>query len=340
MAVSGERMTRTAGADGDRKRVGYSGFLSSARNLVLPVGSNLHAGKLGGYYIDFSLKPRSPSWSTGWLAASDQHHVVAAQWGLGCYERHVSGEGDEWLSGALNAAEYLLGEQQRQGPRAGGWVHRRPMAHTFRVDPPWLSAMAQGEGASLLVRAHAATGEERFAEAARRALIPLARSTGEGGVRVALADGFFLEEYPTDPQSLVLNGGIYALWGYYDVAVALGDRDARGQFQRGVDALAAEIHRWDTGRWSRYDLLPRRVVNVASPGYHLLHINQLRALQLVAPRPQIAAAAATFERYWDSRAHRARAFVHKVCFRLVVPRHPLLARRTRLGRAVTTTEDD
>ncbi len=74
------------------------------------------------------------------------------------------------------------------------------MPHTYSLDAPWLSAMAQGEGASLLIRVHQRNGHERYADAARRALRILDLPTAEGGVRAALGDGFFLEEYPTDPH--------------------------------------------------------------------------------------------------------------------------------------------
>ncbi len=335
MAVSDRKLRGgDRAAARSRRGSGYSGFLSSAANLVLPVGSRLRPGEVAGYFIDFSLKARAPQWEDGWRAvrASDQHYVVAAQWGLGCYERYLEGEGDAWLAAALDAAEYLLGEQQRRGPNRGGWVHHRPMTHTFRIEPPWLSAMAQGEAASLFVRVYRATREERFAEAARDALLPLGRWRADRGLRVELGDGFFLEEFPTDPPSLVLNGGIYALWGYYDVGIAFGDGGAMAEFELGADTLAANVGRWDTGSWSRYDLFPRRLVNVASPAYHRLHINQLRAMSLIAPRPELEAAASRFERYWASRRRRAAAFARKAAFRLLIPRHPLLAQRTPFGR--------
>ena len=179
---------------------------------------------------------------------------------------------------------------------AGG-LTTKPKTTPIGSNLPWLSAMAQGEGASLLVRAHAATKDDRFADAAHRALGSLAVPIAEGGLRARLGAGFFLEEYPTDPPSHVLNGGIFALWGYHDVALGLGDEVARREFERGVDTLAQNVGRWDTGSWSRYDLFPRRVDNVASSAYHLLHINQLLAMQLIAPSPELAAAAARFEGY-------------------------------------------
>jgi heparosan-N-sulfate-glucuronate 5-epimerase len=321
------------GSDEGAERRGYPGFFSSARGLLLPVGSQVRSDGLGGYYIDFSLKASTPRWPPEWLGdPADHAHVVTAQWGLGCYERYLRGEGEPWLAAAIDSADHMLGEQERGGVRDGGWSHQKAKSHTYQLVPPWLSAMAQGEGASLLVRAHAATNDDRFAEGARRALGPLAVPTAEGGVRSSIGAGFFLEEYPTDPPSHVLNGGIFALWGYRDVALALGDEEARREFERGVDTLAQNLGRWDTGSWSRYDLFPRRVDNVASSAYHLLHINQLLAMQLIAPRPELAAAAERFEGYRRSRPNRMRAFGRKALFRLLVPRNRLLAHRTPFAR--------
>ena len=219
-------------------------------------------------------------------------------------------------------------EQQQDD---GAWPHLAPMPHTYRLDAPWLSGMAQGEGASLLIRVHMRSGDERLADAARRALRVLDRPTGQGGVRAPLGDGFFLEEYPTEPPSLVLNGGIFALWGYCDAAIAFADGDAAAAFDEGVDTLAANLGRWDTGGWSLYDLFPHPTPNIASSAYHLLHTTQLRAMQLVAPRPVFERTADRFDAYARSRRLRAEAFARKVAFRLMVPRNPFLAHRMPLG---------
>ncbi len=61
-----------------------------------------------------------------------------------------------------------------------------PMKHTFPLRPPWISAMAQGEGASLLVRVFQETGDERYAEAAQSALLPLDVDAVDGGARAVL----------------------------------------------------------------------------------------------------------------------------------------------------------
>src|SRR5829696_4157501 len=81
------------------------------------------------------------------------------------------------------------------------------------------------------------------------------------------------------------------------------------------------------GSSSLYDLFPHPVPNVASSAYHSLHTTQLRAMQLITPRPEFERTADTFENYARSRASGARAFAVKSAFRMVVPRTRVLAHR-------------
>lgn len=307
-------------------------FLSSAKRFSLHPGSQVEADSVNGYYIDLRIKAASPRWPPDGF--QDKLHVFTSQWGLGCYERYLAGDGDEWLQAAIAASEHLVRIQTRGGKQDGGWIHKKPYRHTFRVRPPWLSAMAQGQGASLLVRAHRATNEERFAEAATRALNPFAIPSSDGGVRAFLGGRPFPEEFPTEPPSFVLNGGIFAIWGNYDVWKGLGDEAAGAAFNENMVMLAANLHRWDTGYWSRYDLYPHAVMNVASSSYHVLHISQLRAMQLIAPRREFSEAVTRFEEYAVRRVNLARIFLRKSVFRVLVPRNRVVARV--LGRRVDT----
>ncbi len=294
-----------------------------------PIGRNWSPGEqVHGYYIDFTLKPVSAEWPPVWLEPLErQLHVATAQWGLGAYERFLDGEGEAWLEAARKAGDHLLEIQERGGSRDGGWLHRAPMPHTFRLDPPWLSAMAQGEGASLLTRLHLQTGEERYAEAALRALKTMELPVAAGGTLAEFEGQPFLEEYPTEIPSCVLNGTIFAIWGLHDVGRGLGDAAAMDSFERTTTALAALISRFDAGYWSRYDLYPHLKPNIASPAYHLLHIRQLTALDRLSPRPQFQPVIDRFEAYRDSKANRRRAVAAKVVFRLGNPRNQLLAHR-------------
>lgn len=307
---------------------GKPSALGTAGNFSAPIGTRVDAADPSGYYIDLRSKAvsseRPPIW---YRRGSPRPHVSLIQWGLGCHERYLAGDGADWLQAARWVADELLEIQQGEGPQAGGWVHDFPYKHTYSLTPPWLSGMAQGEGASLLVRIHRATGERRYADAALAALAPMRTPASEGGVAANLGPGRVPEEYPTSPASYVLNGCIFALWGCYDVAVALTDSGADELAREGIEALADSLQLFDTGWWSRYDLFPHPLVNLASPVYHRLHINQLRAMALIEGDPRFEATAERFESYAASSLNRARAYSAKVLFRLAVPRNRWLAHR-------------
>lgn len=307
---------------------GAPNLLGSESSFEPPIGHNIElGGKPRGYYIDFSLKNESSAWPPYWMEDRPrQFGVTNAQWGLGAYERYLDGQGEEWLAGARTCADYIVANLQEGGPLDGAWLHLQPMPHTFPLDPPWVSAMAQGEIASLLTRMYLESGEERYGDAAQRTLRSLLLPSAEGG-SLAEVDGHpVLEEYPTATPSAVLNGWIFAIWGTYDLAHGLGNAEAEKLFEATLDGLAALIDRYDCGYWSCYDLYPHRLPNLASPSYHLLHIRQLKALNMLAPRPSLAAAIERFEGYRGRPANRRRAMAEKIAFRLVVPRNRRMAR--------------
>ena len=300
-------MAAGGGVQVAQEREGVGEFPTAAGPAIAP-------GAVRGYYIDLRPKAAAAGWPPAWLSPGSLW-VNVAQWGLGSFERHLAGEEGPWLEWARAVADPLVAHQDGDG----GWSHRDAYKHTFPLAAGWRSAMAQGEGASLLVRIGNETGDERYLDAARHAVraFPEAR----------LGDGRLPEEYPTAPPSFVLNGAIFAIWGLYDVWLGAADEDAGERFRERVDTLAANVHRWDTGWWSRYDLFPHPVANVASPSYHRLHVLQLRALHLLDPRPELERTAARCESYAEGPWGRRRALAQKVAFRAAVPRRRSLARR-------------
>ena len=121
----------------------------------------------------------------------------------------------------------------------------------------------------------------------------------DGGTLATLEGGPFVEEYPTTPASYVLNGALFAVWGYHDVGLALRDSDTSERFDELIAVLERALHHYDAGYWSRYDLYPHLIPNVASPAYHLLHIKQL---QVMGRLTEIAAFSRMAERFEGYRA--------------------------------------
>src|SRR5690348_6475686 len=112
---------------GDTSRRFNAGFWSSAKSFYLPVGRLIDPA--GG----------------------------RAQYGLGSYERYLAGEGDQWLEAALATARHMLSIQSDDG----AWRELEDYPHTFPLRGPWVSGITQGQGASLLVRMHLASGEQQ-----------------------------------------------------------------------------------------------------------------------------------------------------------------------------------
>jgi heparosan-N-sulfate-glucuronate 5-epimerase len=114
-------------------------------------------------------------------------------------------------------SDWFVWERDEEGRVAFEFAY----PHTCRLEPPWYSAVAQGESANLLIRATVSLDRPELAQAPVRAVLPLV--SPDSHVVAETDEGPVLEEYPTDPPSHVLNGWIYALWGLYDIAAAGGE---------------------------------------------------------------------------------------------------------------------
>lgn len=244
--------------------------------------------------------------------------VDVVQIGLGAIQQ----QDVEWL----DVVAVVVAWVERAMDEEGLLPYRFPMRHTYPLAAPWYSSLAQGEAASLLVRAAEVLGRPDLRELADRAIASL---LDLGSELVALTpEGPVLQEYPTRPPAHVLNGWITSLWGLFDVArsprSSSGDTVAAAAgeaFEAGVATLAARIGRYRTPiGWSRYDLYPHPLANVASPSYHRLHIGHLRTMNELAPHDIFIEVADEWERGAASIAAQSFALTRKVAFRLSRPR--------------------
>ena len=258
-----------------------------------------------GYFIDFRAKTRTASaHSPARLLPAD-----LAQLALGWWDCALGGEAS--ASASFEAAAALLEEQGRERSGELLWTYAVPVPK-YRLEPPWCSALAQGQAASVFVRAYMRGGDERFAVAARKAIAPLLPASTSGLVAVT-PDGVVPEEAPSDPPSLILNGWIYALWGLWDVAVGLGDRDCRAVFEDSARCLRRTLERYDVGWWSRYSLYPHPLPDLAKPFYHRLHVDQLEVLYRLLGYRELLDASRRWARY-DTVPHRLAVLAQKVLF--------------------------
>jgi hypothetical protein len=198
------------------------------------------------------------------------------------------------------------------------WNHQFDWEYRNTLKAPWYSGLAQGQGVSLLLRAHAHASDKKYLQAAERAFVPLTRLITGGGVLFEDQEkNLWIEEYLVDPPTHILNGFIWALWGVFDYWLAREDAAARDVFDRSVATLLHNLAKYDTGYWSLYEQSGTRLKMLASPFYHRLHVVQLRVMALLTGNQLFNQVASRWERYTQSGANRTRALLEKSVFKLL-----------------------
>lgn len=288
-------------------------------------GRQFGPGQLLGYYNDLTAKAH-------WTGPVDGDGLPLNQDVLGRFIyfpttllQKALGHWDRWLESGrtqetdrtafLKLAAWALRAQDENG----GWPIW-PVVGLKAASP--YSAMSQGEGISVLVRAYSLTRDEEYVAAARRALGPLFAPVEQGGTCRSIAEGLVLEEVPQEPPNTVLNGWIFALYGLYDYLLVAKGQDGgylqvEAALQASLRALVACLPQFNAGFWSYYDTSS----NLASPFYQQLHIAQLKALELTFPEhaESLRRWRQLFEHQAASRLNRTKAVALKAYQKLRRP---------------------
>jgi heparosan-N-sulfate-glucuronate 5-epimerase len=146
---------------------------------------------------------------------------------------------------------------------------------------------------SLLIRLYHRTGDRRYLRAALKAVRPLTVFVPRGGLQTVFRGHLWLEEYPTRPRSMVLNGFMQTLLGLYDIRAY--SRTAARLYARGRRSLVhlGPLYRRPVGGLTQYHLgyLTANSWHVESPAYHAAHIRLLHMLDSVGPSERLRALA-------------------------------------------------
>jgi len=268
------------------------------------LGRHFSTTELKGYYNNLTEKvirlphlldneelPTSPDESGGQILFP----VAIFQYGLGCYDLYLaSGQSDNrYLRKFMQCAEWAVDKQEP----SGAWNN-----FFFRHPQHPYGAMAQGEGVSLLLRAYALTGEERFLATSQKAINFMLKPVSEGGT----ADGHILLEYTHLPA--VMNGWIFAWWGLYDYVIVAQDKGHYKEWlEKSCASLEENLSAFSNTYWSMYDLAG----HIVSPFYHHLHIAQMQAMYQLTGHAIFRHYQEKWERDKSSKLCFARAFVKK-----------------------------
>ena len=313
------------------RRIASAYLLGGQSHLTFwhePPEENLNASgnELGEYYMLFTEKANYkgvydstgiPQLDYRGKIGRQYNPIAIAQYGLGNCNLFRRTGSAECSNKFLQVADWLVGhlEQNQQGLAV--WNHNFDWEYRDTLRAPWYSALAQGQGISVLVRAHKQSGDPGYLDAAQQALASFFKPVAEGGVTFTDEQGdIWFEEYIVSPPTHILNGFIWAAWGIYDYFLATRDHSAQDLFARAVGTLTRNLDRYDLGFWSLYEQSGTRLPMVASPFYHQLHVVQLRAMHRLTGEETFARVADRWEGYGRSRSKRTRALCYKSAFKL------------------------
>lgn len=215
------------------------------------------------------------------------------QYGLACYDLYLMKHDETFLQDAQCCGEWALSHQHPDG----SWDCFGEGVY---------SSMAQGEAISLLTRLYTSTQDEKYLAPIRKAKDFLLKPIEEGGVAKQSGEDLMLLEYVDKP--LVLNGWIFSLWGLLDYCKLFPeDAESKQQYEQSLTAMVKKLPEYDNGYWSLYN----NEGMMASPFYHHLHINQLRAMYALTHREEFKNFAEKWEKYGESWRNRKKAFILK-----------------------------
>ncbi|WP_145097113.1 D-glucuronyl C5-epimerase family protein [Sporomusa sp. KB1] len=277
----------------------------SILHVTQDIGKVYSKKEVNGYYNNLTEKVLNPAAlldETGLVynVTSDGKKVYFSiaifQYGLGAYDLFILTGCPEYKEDFMRTVEWAWKNQEQNG----AW-------DTFSIvgtRKPY-SSMAQGEGASLLVRAYKETGDEKYLKAAKQAVDFMCIPIAGGGCTQYLDDKLWFKEYIEKP--VVLNGWIFSIWGLYDYYKASNVEDYNKILTKAIQTLEQELETFDCNYWSKYDMEN----TVASPFYHRLHIAQLKVMHELFGCGIFLEYAKKWEKYQKNRLNCCKAFIIK-----------------------------
>jgi len=188
--------------------------------------------------------------------------ITVQQYALMQYNQYAKTHSPAVKEAFLKHADWLLQSLKIKGKLAY-WPYTWPMriaGYAWRKPYDWASCIAQGQGLSVLIRAHSLTKNIKYLTLVKNILRSFETDYRiSGGVLEVDEQGnkWYLEFPATLKHGRVLNGLLYSLIGLYEYYSYTKDKQAKSLFEAGKNTIAANLDHYDLDygffKWSRYD---------------------------------------------------------------------------------------
>ena len=187
--------------------------------------------------------------------------IVTVQRALAAWNQYVRTPKSQCLEAFLVEARWLLRHERDIGNGASGWPIRL-RNRDARASSSALSAVAQGGGISVLVRAYYVDGDNEVLDVLARVIKTFSQDILDGGITAPIGDaGIFFEEVAVYPAAHTLRGFAFALLGLYDYLALTGDPQIDQLISRSLATMHRVADEFDAGYWTYLDLLDKRLAS-------------------------------------------------------------------------------
>lgn len=243
--------------------------------------------------------------------------IAIAQWGLGNYNLWSEKKEDKYYNKFIASANWLVENAKPNKKNIYVWNHYFNWTYKETLISPWYSGLAQGQGLSVLCRAYKTTKDNKYLECIKKVVQSIQADISDGGVTAKDIEGnIWIEEYimkgnPTH----ILNGFIWALWGIYDYWLLTKNNDTKILFDKYIKTIKSNLHKYDIGYWSLYELSDNKIAMQASQFYHKLHIVQLKILFKMSNEIVFKEVSEKWLSYAQNDFYRIRSTIMKILFK-------------------------
>jgi len=267
---------------------------------------------LSEYPIDMSMYLTLPNCTFDaagipyYANAYGYHPTTIARYALAHWNLYLTTLEEYHLHTFLKQAKWLVEHEVIIDEGISGW----PLSFSHPDVPTngsWLSALTQGYGISVLVRAYKLTEDTTYLEVAHRVTGTFKRDILDGGVSTPVdGEGIFFEEVAVYPAAHMLSGFMFALLGLYDYEILTANTQIAEIIRHALATMHRLLDEFDPGFWLRNDLLRRQLVSSADL---TLHIELLSTLATCSGCNHCATLALHWKGYQSSVVARLRYFI-------------------------------
>ncbi len=314
------------------KRIFSSYFLQSKSNLsfwhgVPEVNLKSKLDQIGQYYMSFHYKADYDGDYDNLGVPMLNYHgdiglqynpIAISQWGLGNYNLWKDNHSDKRYNNFIKVADWLVDNLNKNSNGLYVWMHEFDWVYKQKLKNPWYSGLAQGQGLSVLTRAYYETQNKEYLDASKKVYDSFLVNVENGGVTdIDDNKNLWIEEYIVDEPTHILNGFIWGLWGIYDYWLLTKDEDVKKRFDQYVKTIKFNIHKYDIGYWSLYELSNLKIKMRASIFYHRLHIVQLKILYNMTNIEIFDKVSTKWNNYIMSKKNIYKATFMKILFKII-----------------------